>query len=80
LRRLGDRSRANGACAWQAVELGGEGGYVAKSGHAAQVADFVTAVHEGRPPAVDGREGRRSLALVSAVYESARTGREVCVR
>ena len=70
----------------QAVELGGEGGHiakgghVAKGGHAAQIADLVAAVREGRPPAVDGREGRRSLALVTAIYEAARTGREVCVR
>ena len=32
---------------------------------------------QGRPPAVDGREGLRSLALVRAVYEAARTGGEV---
>jgi UDP-N-acetyl-2-amino-2-deoxyglucuronate dehydrogenase len=50
-----------------------------KGGHAAQIADFCSAVREGRPPAVDGREGRRSLALITAIYESARTGREVIV-
>ena len=50
-----------------------------KGGHVAQIADFVAAVREGRPPAVDGREGRRSLALVTAIYESARTGHEVGV-
>jgi UDP-N-acetyl-2-amino-2-deoxyglucuronate dehydrogenase len=50
-----------------------------KGGHAAQIADFCSAVREGRPPAVDGREGRRSLPLITAIYESARTGREVIV-
>jgi predicted dehydrogenase len=61
---------------WRAareVLLTGEGG------HVAQIADFCSAVREGRPPAVDGREGRRSLALITAIYESARTGREVIV-
>lgn len=42
--------------------------------HQAQIEDFVDAVRAGRPPAVDGREAMRSLALVLAVYESAATG------
>lgn len=45
--------------------------------HQRQLEDFVDAVREHRPPRVDGREGLRSLALVLAVYESARTGRTV---
>jgi UDP-N-acetyl-2-amino-2-deoxyglucuronate dehydrogenase len=45
------------------------------AGHQRLLADFVGAVREGREPLVGGREGRRSLALVLAVYESARTGR-----
>lgn len=47
--------------------------------HQRQLEDFVDAVHRNRPPLVDGREGLRSLALVLAVYESARTGRTVDV-
>ena len=47
------------------------------AGHHAQVADMVAAVRDGRPPAVSGEEGRRSLEVVLAIYESARTGREV---
>ena len=42
-----------------------------------EMSDFVSAVREGRPPSCDGREGRRSLAVVRAVYESARTGQTV---
>ena len=38
---------------------------------------MVQAVREGRPPAVSGEEGRRSLEVCLAIYESARTGREV---
>lgn len=46
-------------------------------GHNAQIADMVAAIREGRPPAVSGEEGRRSLEICLAIYESARTGREV---
>jgi predicted dehydrogenase len=36
--------------------------------------DMVQALTAGRPLACDGYEGRKSLALVRAVYESARNG------
>jgi len=42
--------------------------------HQRQIEDFVDAVTQGGRPRVDGREGLRSLALVRAVYEAARTG------
>ena len=42
--------------------------------HAAQIADLLAAVEEGREPAVDGQAGRDALEIVCAVYESARTG------
>jgi len=45
--------------------------------HAAQIADLLAAVEEGRPPAVDGQAGRDALEIVRAVYESARTGAPV---
>jgi UDP-N-acetyl-2-amino-2-deoxyglucuronate dehydrogenase len=45
--------------------------------HAAQFLDFVTAVREGRHPAVDGWEGRRSVELIEAIYSSARSGTSV---
>ena len=50
---------------------------IAVTGHARLMADFVAAVREDRPPLVGGEEGRRSLALVLAIYESARTGHAV---
>ena len=43
-------------------------------GHAAQYADFVAAVQEGRPPAITTTDGRRALAVIVAIYESARKG------
>ncbi|MGE3272659.1 MAG: Gfo/Idh/MocA family oxidoreductase, partial [Chloroflexota bacterium] len=47
------------------------------AGHHAQIADMVAAIRDGRPPAVSGEEGRRSLEVVLAIYESARTGQEI---
>jgi UDP-N-acetyl-2-amino-2-deoxyglucuronate dehydrogenase len=46
-------------------------------GHTRLLEDFVAAIHEGRDPLAPGHEGRRSLALVLAVYEAARTGQSV---
>jgi predicted dehydrogenase len=45
--------------------------------HAAQIADLLASVDEGREPAVSGQDGRDALELVCAVYESSRTGRPV---
>jgi len=47
--------------------------------HAAQIADLLAAVEEGRAPAVDGQAGRDALEIVRAVYTSARTGAPVSV-
>ena len=41
-------------------------------GHRLQIADLVSSIRENRPPAVDGREGRRAVALIEAIYKSAR--------
>ena len=41
-------------------------------GHTPVVVDFVEAIREGRPPLVDGAEGRRAVALITALYESSR--------
>src|SRR4030095_14478203 len=38
--------------------------------HAVFVRDFVEALRDGRPPSVDGREGRRSVAAVLGIYEA----------
>ena len=43
--------------------------------HAAQIADLLTAIEQGREPSVTGRNGRDVLEVVLAVYESAREGR-----
>ena len=52
-------------------------GYADSSLHHLQMEDFVAAVGEGRPPLVDGWEGRRTTAVMEALYESARRGEVV---
>jgi UDP-N-acetyl-2-amino-2-deoxyglucuronate dehydrogenase len=42
--------------------------------HRAQLADLLAALDEGRPPAVTAADGRATLELVCAVYQSAREG------
>ena len=42
-------------------------------GHQAVIEDFLCAVQKEATPACDGREGRRSLALVEAIYRAARS-------
>jgi predicted dehydrogenase len=41
-------------------------------GHQAVFEDFIQAIQNDRPPACDGREGRRSLAVIEAIYRAAR--------
>jgi UDP-N-acetyl-2-amino-2-deoxyglucuronate dehydrogenase len=41
--------------------------------------DFIAAIRENRTPACDGREGRRSVAVVEAIYRSAREGGTVTI-
>ncbi len=42
--------------------------------HARQFEDFVGAIRDGREPLVSGGEGRRAVAVIRALYESARDG------
>jgi predicted dehydrogenase len=46
-------------------------------GHAKQFRDVVEAIRNGRRPAIDGREGRRSVEIILAIYRAAETGRAV---
>lgn len=42
--------------------------------HKHVIADMLAAIRENRAPRTNGREARKSVALVLAIYESARTG------
>jgi UDP-N-acetyl-2-amino-2-deoxyglucuronate dehydrogenase len=43
-------------------------------GHQALFEDFLRAIEQDTTPICDGREGRRSIALVEAIYRAARNG------
>jgi predicted dehydrogenase len=46
-------------------------------GHAMQFQDFVDAIRKDRTPAIDGHEGRKSVEIILAIYQSAKTGKKV---
>jgi len=46
-------------------------------GHARQLTDFAQSIKAGRPPLVDGREGRKAVEIILAIYQSAATERVV---
>ncbi|MCC6143228.1 MAG: Gfo/Idh/MocA family oxidoreductase [Candidatus Hydrogenedentes bacterium] len=46
-------------------------------GHRRQIEDFAKAIQQGREPAILGKEGRRAVALIEAIYRSARIGKPV---
>lgn len=46
-------------------------------GHARQFQDFVKAIRDDRPPAIDGAEARKSVEIILAIYKSASSGRAV---
>ena len=67
-----------------AAKVGASGGAadpkaISHEGHRRQLADFVRAIRDDRPPAVDGREGRKAVAVIRAIYEANRTGRAVTI-
>lgn len=72
----GDAEVTAGREASQGSGAGSPGG-ISLAGHVQQFQDLVDSIHAGRAPAVDGAEGRKSVAFVCAIYESARTGAPV---
>jgi predicted dehydrogenase len=65
-----------------ATKVGASGGAsnpaaISHVGHARQLADFVRAIETDTAPLVDGREGRRAVEVIEAIYRSAETGRVV---
>jgi UDP-N-acetyl-2-amino-2-deoxyglucuronate dehydrogenase len=45
--------------------------------HRRQIVDLIETIHEGRPPAIQGAEARRSVEIIRAIYQSAESGRAV---
>lgn len=54
--------------------------FAAMNQQAAQMDDFADCILTGRKTSVPGELGRRDLAIITAVYEAARTGKRVPVR
>ena len=65
-----------------AQKVGASGGSadpkaISHVGHARQLADFVRAIQTNTLPLVDGREGRRAVEVICAIYQAAATGKTV---
>src|SRR5215210_3480659 len=87
----GEEGDAYGSCggdnqAWQVMEQYGKEesgpGAGANPGslsmaHRDQIRNFVEAVRERREPSINVEEGRKPLAIIQGIYESARTGSPV---
>ena len=50
---------------------------ISNEGHRLQIEEMVQAIRDNRAPLLDGREGRKSLEVVMALYEAANAGRVV---
>lgn len=46
-------------------------------GHNALIEDFIQAVINNRNPYIDGREGKKALAIILGIYDSVRSGEEI---
>lgn len=53
---------------------------ISHQGHARQLSDFARAIRTGGAPLVDGREGRKAVAVIEAIYASAAGGRPAAPR
>lgn len=47
---------------------------ISHHGHTMVFNEFIAAINEKRAPTIDGHQGRRSVEVIRAIYDSARTG------
>ena len=50
------------------------------SNHTRNIADFLEAMDCGEEPSLDGRQARKAVAIIEAMYDSAQCGRPVDVK
>jgi UDP-N-acetyl-2-amino-2-deoxyglucuronate dehydrogenase len=50
---------------------------ISHAGHREQLAEFLRAIDAGTPSLVDGREGRKAVEIIRAIYRSSRLGTAV---
>lgn len=67
--RMLDRTKTGGGA--------GDPAAIGHHGHTQLFNEFTAAIREDRVPLIDGLEGRRSVELIEAIYQSARTGQTV---
>jgi predicted dehydrogenase len=70
---LRDTSAAAGPAALDENQSASTAAVTDFRGHQAVLEDFLQAIQQNRAPVCDGLEGRRSIALVEAIYRAART-------
>ncbi|MBQ18982.1 MAG: oxidoreductase [Planctomycetaceae bacterium] len=62
-------------------DVGGSGASdptaISYDGHTEQLKDFIKSIRGGGKPMVDDKEGRKSVEIILAIYQSAWTGRKV---
>ncbi len=46
-------------------------------GHQDQFEDFINAINNGTEPLIDGEQGRKSIEIILAIYQSSWTGKQV---
>jgi predicted dehydrogenase len=77
---LKSEGEAAGDYGMQAGATAGSGSQVPEGdAHALQLGAIIEAIEHDTNPVVDGESARRDVALILAMYESARTGREVAL-
>lgn len=74
---VGAYGRAPGSSAPAGGTAAADPAAVASEAHRAQLADFLAALDGGGRPLVTGDQARMNVAVICAVYESARSGRPV---
>ncbi len=50
---------------------------ISATGHIRHVIDLISAIKEDREPAINGESAKKAVEVILAVYESARTGKEI---
>ena len=50
---------------------------ISHHGHTMVFEEFISSIIEDRPSQIDGNEGRRSVEVIEAIYQSARTGQRI---
>jgi UDP-N-acetyl-2-amino-2-deoxyglucuronate dehydrogenase len=63
----------------EAADAAADPGGIDPASHAAQIADLLRSIDQGRQPSVTAESARDTLEIVCAVYESARDGRTVVI-